>query len=69
MNEENKFCARLAYKCGICGTEFESVLDRAKCEIECSKRVEEEARIAAEAKKAAEKENEMATIVAQKGVL
>lgn len=62
MNEENKFCARLAYKCGICGKEHNDVLSRAKCEIECSKKAEEEAKQAAEAKKAAEKEARRAEV-------
>lgn len=39
--------------CAICGKEHNSILDRAQCEINCA---EEEARKAAEAKKAAEYE-------------
>ena len=52
--EENKIYCRQAYKCGICGTEYEDVLERAKCEIKCVKQKAEEKRQAEEAKKAAE---------------
>lgn len=48
---ENKWCARLAYKCGICGKEHESVKDRAECELKCFKKQEETKRLAAEMKK------------------
>lgn len=43
------------YKCGICGTEHNNVLDRAKCELACFKKQQEEERKLAEAKKEAEK--------------
>lgn len=39
------------YKCEICGKEHRSIMDRAKCELDCAKRIEEEAKKAAEAKK------------------
>ena len=42
------------YTCAICGKEHNCILSRAKCEIECANRVEEEAKKAAEAKKQAE---------------
>lgn len=42
------------YTCAICGKEHNSILSRAKCEIECANRAEEEAKKAAEAKKQAE---------------
>lgn len=48
---ENKWAARLAYKCGVCGTEYESIMDRAECEIRCSKKKEEAERLAAAKKK------------------
>lgn len=48
------------YTCAICGTEHNSILSRAKCEIECANRVEEEAKKAALAKKNAEKEADYA---------
>ena len=50
METKDIYC-KFSYKCGICGKEFDNVLDRAKCEIECSKKAEEEAKKAAEAKK------------------
>lgn len=43
--------ARLAYKCGFCGKEYNSIKDRAECEIKCFKKKEEEERLAAEKKK------------------
>lgn len=57
MEEKNNIYCKFTYKCGICGKEYNSVLDRAKCEIECSKKIEEEARKVAELKK---KEEQMA---------
>lgn len=48
---ENKMFAKPMYKCAICEKIFEDVLSRANCELECIKRVEEEARKAEEAKK------------------
>lgn len=50
MGEKDIYC-KFTYKCGICGKEFNNVLERANCEIECSRKAEEEARKAAEAKK------------------
>lgn len=52
-NENNVYC-KPAYKCGICGKEHGDVLSRARCEIACTKKKEEEERKAAELKKAAE---------------
>ena len=46
-NEKNVYC-KFTYKCGICGAEYNNVLDRARCEIECGKKAEEEARKKAE---------------------
>ena len=51
MENKKEIHCKFTYKCGVCGKEHSSVLDRAKCEIECSKRIEEEARKTAEAKK------------------
>lgn len=51
---ENNFYAKPMYKCGVCGSTYEDVLARAKCEIACTEKKEEEERKAAEAKKAAE---------------
>lgn len=50
MEEKNIYC-KFTYKCGICGAEYNNILDRAKCEIACTERVEEEARKAEELKK------------------
>ena len=52
---ENKMYARKAFKCGICGKEYENVMDRAHCELTCGKKREEEVKKAAEAKKEAER--------------
>lgn len=54
-SNEAQWRARLAYKCGVCGKEYESIKDRAECEIRCSKKKEEEERLAAAKKKAEEK--------------
>jgi hypothetical protein len=56
MEEKNIYC-KFTYKCGICGAEYNNVLDRAECEIACTERIEEEARKAEELKK---KEEQMA---------
>lgn len=61
MEEKNVYC-KFTYKCGICGKEFGNVLDRAKCEIACSERAEEEARKAAEAKKKEEQQLRKAAV-------
>ena len=39
------------YICGICGARYESVQERANCELKCVKKIEEEERKAAEAKR------------------
>lgn len=44
------------YKCAICEKDFDTISDRNKCEAACIKRIEENAKKAAEAKKMAEKE-------------
>jgi hypothetical protein len=56
MESKNNIYCKFTYKCGICGMEFDNVLDRAKCEIECSRKAEEEAKKAAEAKKKEEQQ-------------
>jgi formate dehydrogenase assembly factor FdhD len=43
MEDKNIYC-KFTYKCGICGAEYNNVLDRAKCEIACTERIEEEER-------------------------
>ena len=61
MQEHKIYCSP-AYKCGICGTEHQSVLDRARCEIACTERVEAEAKAATEAKKQEEKNTRKAEV-------
>lgn len=51
MEEKNNIYCKFRYKCGICGTEYSTVLDRATCEIACTEKAEIEAKKAAEAKK------------------
>ena len=55
-NEQNinKWCARLAYKCGICDKEHDSIQKRAECELSCLRKKEEEERLAAEKKRVEE---------------
>lgn len=48
---ENKWAARLAYKCAICKKEFDNIQDRAECELACLKKQAEEKKLAAEKKK------------------
>lgn len=55
MEEKKTINCKFTYKCGICGEEYGSVLERANCEISCAKKVKEAARKAEEEKKAAEK--------------
>ena len=50
MEEKDIYC-KFTYKCGVCGKEYNNVLDRAKCEIACTEKAEAEAKKAAEAKK------------------
>lgn len=56
MENENNIYCKFRYKCGICGAEHESVLERAKCEIACAEKAEAEAKRAAEAKRQAEQQ-------------
>lgn len=48
MKCDNNVCYKPTYTCEICGSEYNTILDRAHCEIECAKKLQEE-------KKAAEK--------------
>lgn len=50
-----KMYPRKAFKCSICDKEYENAMDRARCELACGKKLEEEAKKAAEAKKQVEK--------------
>lgn len=54
--KDNKMYIKAAYKCGICGTEFESVQDRMNCEMACIAKQKEEEKKAAAAKAKAEKD-------------
>ena len=59
---ESQWRARLAYKCGICDTEFESIKDRAECEIKCIKMKEEREKFEAAKKKAEEQKARKAEV-------
>lgn len=59
---ENQMFAKPMYKCGICDKMFDNVVDRANCELACAKRVEEEAKKAAEAKKMEEQKMRKAEV-------
>lgn len=52
--EKKEIHCKFTYQCGICGSSYDNVLDRAKCEIKCNEKAEAEAKKAAEAKKMAE---------------
>ena len=52
--EINKICCKPAYKCGVCGNEYETVQSRMNCEMKCIKKQKDEEKKAAEAKKLAE---------------
>ena len=54
MEEKKDIYCKFTYKCGICGSEYNNVIERANCEIECVKKEEEAAKKAEEKKKAAE---------------
>lgn len=53
---ENKMYAKPMYKCSFCDGVYEDAIERAKCELQCAKRIEEEAKKAAELKKKEEKD-------------
>ena len=50
------------YKCGFCGAEYDEIHDRTNCEIACHKRLAEEAKAAAEAKKREEQKTRKAEV-------
>lgn len=55
-NEKNNNTVyKPVYKCAICGKSYDNIADRIKCETACLKQQEEDAKKAAEAKKAADK--------------
>ena len=51
---KDKNCDKAQYTCGICKTSYDSIQERAKCELACVKRVQEEEKRAAEEKKKVE---------------
>lgn len=53
MSKENN---NTMYKCSICGKQYSTVVERAKCELACVKQLEEEKKKAAEVKKNAERD-------------
>ena len=53
MTKENKLAT---YECAICGKKYESIQERANCELTCAKKQKEEEEAAAYAKKKAEQE-------------
>ena len=55
MEDKKNIHCKFTYQCGICGKEYNNVIDRAKCEIACTEKAEEEAKKAAEAKKKEER--------------
>lgn len=59
---ENKMYTKPQYKCGVCGTIFDSIAERANCEVKCLKKQEEEAKKAAEAKRKEEQTKRKAKI-------
>ena len=52
--DDNKMFAKPMYKCAVCDTVHDNILDRATCEMNCIKKLEEEAKKMAEEKKKAE---------------
>ena len=52
---ENKMYARQAFKCSVCGQEYDNAMNRAHCELNCIRKQEEEAKKAAELKKQEER--------------
>ena len=56
--------AKPQYKCAICGTVYDDLKERVKCESTCIKKQEEEAKKAAELKKKAEKETRHKEVIA-----
>lgn len=53
---------KAVYCCAVCGKEYASIVERANCELVCSKRIEEEAKKAAEDKKIEEQMARLAEI-------
>ena len=62
MKDRN--CDKPQYTCGVCGANYDSIQERAECEMTCVKKIKEEERKAAEAKKKAEKETRQQEVTA-----
>jgi hypothetical protein len=62
MEDNNNIYCKFRYKCGICGKEYNNVLERAQCEIACTEKAAEEARKAAETKKKEEQKARKAEV-------
>ena len=52
--EEKNGCCKQVYKCGICGSSYDSVQERMNCEMECVRKQKEEEKRAAAEKRLAE---------------
>ena len=61
MNETNQMNNK-PWKCGICGSAFKTIKERMSCETVCIKKMEEEAKKAAEAKKKQEQATRKAEV-------
>lgn len=59
---ENKIYANPKYKCAICGSIFDEISDRVKCETACLKKQAEEAKRAEEEKKKLEQKARKAEV-------
>ena len=53
---KDRSCDKPQYTCGVCKTSYDTIQERAKCEMSCVKKIEEEERKAAEVKKKQEQE-------------
>lgn len=62
MENNNKMYCKPAYRCGICGAEYDTVAERMKCEQACIKKQEENAKRLAEEKKKAEQKTRHAEV-------
>ena len=65
MEEKKNVHCKFTYKCGICGQEYNNILDRAKCEIACAEKAEAKAKKAAELKKKEEQKVRKAEVDAE----
>lgn len=62
MKNENRNCSKPTYTCGICGSEYESIQQRANCEMSCIRKQKEDEKRALEAKRKAEKTTRKAEV-------